>query len=456
MLKIDIMNIHFIAIGGSAMHALAIALHKKGFKVAGSDDAIFEPSKSALEKSGILPSNPGWFPEKITRDLDAVILGMHAKKDNPELLKAQELGIKIYSYPEFIFEQCKTKTRVVVGGSHGKTTITSMILHVMHYHDRQVDYMVGAQLEGLENTIQLNDDNDFIVIEGDEYLSSAIDLRPKFHLYEPNIALLSGIAWDHINVFPTYEDYIEQFRIFVSKIVNGGILVYNEEEPELKKIVENSTNPIRKHPYHTPEYYIEDGETILVTPEGDMPLEIFGKHNLSNLAGAKWVCQHMGIDEEDFYEAIASFKGASKRLQKIKESGDFIVFKDFAHSPSKVNASLKAVKEQFQGKKIIACLELHTFSSLNQDFITEYKNSLDAADEAIVFYSLEAVTHKNLKPISSAIITSVFGRDDLRIITETADLENYLKTSNFDNSVLLFMSSGNYGGIDLERLVNEL
>ena len=450
------MNIHFIAIGGSTMHALAIALHKKGFKVAGSDDAIFEPSKSALEKSGILPSNPGWFPEKITRDLDAVILGMHAKKDNPELLKAQELGIKIYSYPEFIFEQSKTKTRVVVGGSHGKTTITSMILHVMHYHDRQVDYMVGAQLEGLENTIQLNDDNDFIVIEGDEYLSSAIDLRPKFHLYEPNIALLSGIAWDHINVFPTYEDYIEQFRIFVSKIVNGGILVYNEEEPELKKIVENSTNPIRKHPYHTPEYYIEDGETILVTPEGDMPLEIFGKHNLSNLAGAKWVCQHMGVDEEDFYEAIASFKGASKRLQKIKESGDFIVFKDFAHSPSKVNASLKAVKEQFQGKKIIACLELHTFSSLNQDFITEYKNSLDAADEAIVFYSLEAVTHKNLKPISSAIITSVFGRDDLRIITETADLENYLKTSNFDNSVLLFMSSGNYGGIDLERLVNEL
>ena len=456
MLKIDIMNIHFIAIGGSAMHALAIALHKKGFNVAGSDDAIFEPSKSALEKSGILPSNPGWFPEKITRDLDAVILGMHAKKDNPELLKAQELGIKIYSYPEFIFEQCKTKTRVVVGGSHGKTTITSMILHVMHYHDRQVDYMVGAQLEGLENTIQLNDDNDFIVIEGDEYLSSAIDLRPKFHLYEPNIALLSGIAWDHINVFPTYEDYIEQFRIFVSKIVNGGILVYNEEEPELKKMVENSTNPIRKHPYHTPEYYIEDGETILVTPEGDMPLEIFGKHNLSNLAGAKWVCQHMGVDEEDFYEAIASFKGASKRLQKIKESGDFIVFKDFAHSPSKVNASLKAVKEQFQGKKIIACLELHTFSSLNEDFITEYKNSLDAADEAIVFYSLEAVTHKNLKPISSAIITSVFGRDDLRIITETADLENYLKTSNFDNSVLLFMSSGNYGGIDLEQLVNEL
>ncbi|MCL6218324.1 UDP-N-acetylmuramate--L-alanine ligase [Zunongwangia pacifica] len=450
------MNIHFIAIGGSAMHALAIALHKKGFKISGSDDAIFEPSKTALKNCGILPSQFGWFPDKITNDLDAVILGMHARKDNPELLKAQELGIKIYSYPEFIFEQSKTKTRVVIGGSHGKTTITSMILHVMHYHDRDVDYMVGAQLEGLENTIQLNDDNDFIVIEGDEYLSSPIDRRPKFHLYEPNIALLSGIAWDHINVFPTFENYVEQFSIFVNKIVNGGILVYNEEDAELKTMVENSTNPIRKHAYHTPEYYIEDGETILVTPEGDMPLEIFGKHNLSNLAGAKWVCQHMGVDEEDFYEAIATFKGASKRLQKIKESGDFIAFKDFAHSPSKVKASVKAVKEQFQDKKVIACLELHTFSSLNENFITEYKNSLNVADKAIVFYSAEAVAHKNLKSISSEVITSTFGRDDLKIITETSDLENHLKTSNFDNSVLLFMSSGNYGGIDLERFVSDL
>ncbi|MFC6861584.1 UDP-N-acetylmuramate--L-alanine ligase [Zunongwangia atlantica] len=450
------MNIHFIAIGGSAMHALAIALHKKGFKISGSDDAIFEPSKTALQNCGILPEEFGWFPEKITSDLDAVILGMHARKDNPELLKAQELGVKIYSYPEFIFEQSKTKTRVVIGGSHGKTTITSMILHVMHYHNRDVDYLVGAQLEGLENTIQLNDDNDFIVIEGDEYLSSPIDRRPKFHLYEPNIALLSGIAWDHINVFPTYENYVEQFNIFVDKIVNGGILVYNEEDAELKTIVENSTNPIRKHPYQTPEYYIEDGETILVTPEGDMPLEVFGKHNVSNLAGAKWVCQHMGIDEEDFYEAISTFKGASKRLQKIKESGDFIAFKDFAHSPSKVKASVKAVKEQFQDKKVIACLELHTFSSLNESFIAEYKNSLDAADKAIVFYSSEAVAHKKLDPISAEAIKSAFGREDLSIITETSDLEKHLKTSNFDNSVLLFMSSGNYGGIDLEQFVTEL
>ncbi|WBL26168.1 UDP-N-acetylmuramate--L-alanine ligase [Zunongwangia sp. HGR-M22] len=450
------MKIHFIAIGGSAMHALAIALLDKGFQISGSDDAIFEPSKSSLQQNGILPNDFGWFPQKITKDLDAVILGMHARKDNPELLKAQELGLKIYSYPEFIFEQSKTKTRVVVGGSHGKTTITSMILHVMHYHDREVDYLVGAQLEGLDNTIKLNDNNDFMVIEGDEYLSSPIDRRPKFHLYEPNIALLSGIAWDHINVFPTYENYLEQFSIFIDKIVNGGILVYNEEDLELKTIVENNTNPIRKHPYKTPEYNIEDGETVLITPEGDMPLEIFGKHNLNNLAGAKWVCQHMGIDEEDFYEAIATFKGASKRLQKIKESGDFIAFKDFAHSPSKVRASVNAVKEQFQDKKIIACLELHTFSSLNESFIAEYKKSLDAADTAIVFYSSEAVAHKKLTAISTEAIKSAFDRDDLVVITETSELEDHLKKSNFDNSALLFMSSGNYGGIDLEQFVTEL
>ncbi|MDN3596412.1 UDP-N-acetylmuramate--L-alanine ligase [Zunongwangia endophytica] len=450
------MNIHFIAIGGSAMHALAIALHNKGFQISGSDDAIFEPSKSSLQQNGLLPDKFGWFPQKITKDLDAVVLGMHAREDNPELLQAKELGVKIYSYPEFIFEQSKTKTRVVIGGSHGKTTITSMILHVMHYHDREVDYLVGAQLDGLDNTIKLNDQNDFIVIEGDEYLSSPIDRRPKFHLYEPNIALLSGIAWDHINVFPTYENYLEQFSIFVDKIVNGGILVYNEEDADLKTIVENSTNPIRKHAYKTPEYFIEDGETVLVTPEGDMPLEIFGKHNLNNLAGAKWICQHMGIDEEDFYEAIASFKGASKRLQKIKETGNFVAFKDFAHSPSKVTASVNAVKDQFLDKTIVACLELHTFSSLNENFITEYKKSLDAVDEAIVFYSSEAVAHKKLAPISTEAIKSAFDRDDLEVITETSELKNHLKKSNFDNSALLFMSSGNYGGIDLEQLVTEL
>ncbi|MGB1309249.1 MAG: UDP-N-acetylmuramate--L-alanine ligase, partial [Oceanihabitans sp.] len=333
------MNVHFIAIGGSAMHNLALALHNKGYQVTGSDDTIFEPSKSRLKSKGLLPETFGWFPEKITPTLDAIVLGMHAKEDNPELLKAQELGLKIYSYPEFLYEQSKHKTRVVIGGSHGKTTITSMILHVMHYHDRDVDYMVGAQLEGFDVMVKLTEDNDFIVLEGDEYLSSPIDRRPKFHLYKPNIALLSGIAWDHINVFPTYQNYVEQFSIFVDSIVQGGSINYNEEDAEVKRVVEASENPIRKIAYQTPEYTVENGETLLETPEGPLPIEVFGKHNLNNLAGAKWICQHMGIDEDDFYEAISTFKGASKRLEKIAESSTSVAYKDFAHSPSKVQAT---------------------------------------------------------------------------------------------------------------------
>ncbi|WP_333666990.1 UDP-N-acetylmuramate--L-alanine ligase, partial [Flavobacterium sp.] len=300
------MRTHFIAIGGAAMHNLALALHNKGYQVTGSDDAIFEPSKSRLEKKGLLPAEMGWFPEKITADIEAIILGMHAKADNPELLKAKELGLKIYSYPEFLYEQSKNKTRVVIGGSHGKTTITSMILHVMHYHNIEVDYMVGAQLEGFDTMVHLTETNDFIVLEGDEYLSSPIDRRPKFHLYQPNIALLSGIAWDHINVFPTFENYVEQFEIFVNQITKGGILVYNEEDATVKKVAEESTNTIRRIPYQTPSYSVEDGTTLLDTPEGPMPIEVFGAHNLNNLAGAKWICQNMGVDEADFYEAIAS------------------------------------------------------------------------------------------------------------------------------------------------------
>ncbi len=287
------MRVHFIAIGGSAMHNLALALHAKGYHVTGSDDTIFDPSKTRLEKKGLLPEAFGWFPEKISNSLDAVILGMHAKADNPELLKAKELDLTIYSYPEFLYQQAKHKTRVVIGGSHGKTTITSMILHVMHYHDREVDYMVGAQLEGFETMVRLTEDADFIVLEGDEYLSSPIDRRPKFHLYKPNIALLSGIAWDHINVFPTYENYVEQFDIFVNEITNGGAIVYNQEDPEVKKVVEGSPNPIKKYPYKTPAYQVENGTTLLQTPEGLMPVEIFGKHNLNNLEGARWICQLM-------------------------------------------------------------------------------------------------------------------------------------------------------------------
>ena len=410
------MRIHFIAIGGAAMHNLALALHYKGYQISGSDDAIFEPSYSRLKAQGLLPENFGWFPEKITESLDAIVLGMHAKVDNPELKRAQELGVKIYSYREFLFDQSINKTRVVIGGSHGTTTIPSMLLHVLNYHGIEVDYMVGAQLDGFDTMVHLTDYNDFIVLEGDEYLSSAIDMRPKFHLYRPNIALLSGIAWDHINVFPTYENYVEQFSIFTDSIINGGIMVYNEEDLEVVSVVEASENPIRKLPYKTAEYYIENGQTLLITPEGDMPVEIFGKHNLSNLSGAKWICQNMGIDENDFYEAIASFKGASKRLEKIGETESNVAYKDFAHSPSKVKATTQAVKSQYPNRKLIACLELHTYSSLNAEFLNEYEGTLEDADEAVVFYYPEAVTIKKLKDITQEQIAASFQRNNLKNI----------------------------------------
>ncbi len=444
------MNVHFIAIGGAAMHNLALALHHKGYQVTGSDDTIFDPSKSRLEKYGLLPETFGWFPEKITENLDAVILGMHAKEDNPELHKAQELGLTVYSYPEYLYEQSKNKTRVVIGGSHGKTTITSMILHVMHYWEKEVDYMVGAQLEGFETMVHLTEENDFIVLEGDEYLSSPIDRRPKFHLYKPNIALLSGIAWDHINVFPTYENYVEQFQIFVNSMTNGGAMVYNTEDVEVVKVVDNATAHIKKYPYGTPVYEVANGETLLETPEGAMPIEIFGKHNLNNLAGAKWICQHMGVVEEDFYEAIATFKGASKRLEKIAESATNVAYKDFAHSPSKVSATTKAVKEQYVNHTLVACLELHTYSSLNAEFLSEYQGALDAADVAVVFYSPHAVEIKKLEKVTEQQIAAAFQREDLIIYTDPAQFKEFLFGQTFENTALLLMSSGNYGGLDFE------
>ena len=446
------MNIHFIAIGGSAMHNLAIALHQKGEKVSGSDDTIHEPSKSRLEKYGLLPENFGWFPEKINEKIDVVILGMHAQKSNPELVKAEKLGLKIYSYPEFLYEQSKNKTRVVIGGSHGKTTITSMILHVMNYHDSAVDYMVGAQLEGFETMVHLTQNNEFMVLEGDEYLSSPIDRRPKFHLYKPNIALLSGIAWDHINVFPTFENYKEQFKIFTDSMINGGSMVYNVEDEHVKEIVESSENHIKKYPYTTPKHFIENGITYLETPEGDLPLEIFGIHNLQNLAGAKWICQHMGIDEDDFYEAIASFKGASKRLEKIAATKSTVIFKDFAHSPSKVEATTKAVKEQFNDWTVLACLELHTYSSLNAEFLAEYKGALDAADKAVVFYSPHAVKIKQLEEVTKDQIAQAFERDDLVIFTNPQEFKTFLFHQNLEKTAVVLMSSGNYGGLDFEEL----
>jgi len=451
------MKIHFIAIGGSAMHNLALAMHKKGHNVSGSDDAIFEPSKSRLANEGLLPEKLGWFPEKITNDIDAIILGMHAKENNTELLKAQELKLKIYSYPEFLFQQSKNKTRVVIGGSHGKTTITAMILHTMKYFNINVDYMVGAKLEGFDTMVHLTEENDFIVLEGDEYLSSPIDKRPKFHLYKPNIALLSGIAWDHINVFPTYENYLEQFEIFIKQITSGGVLVYNQEDKDLTQLVESATNPIRKIPYQTPEnYFLKDNTTYLSTPEGNMPIQIFGKHNLNNIIGAKWICQQMGVDEIDFFEAIASFKGASMRLEKISENKNRTIFKDFAHSPSKVQATTQAVREQYPDSVLIACLELHTYSSLTSEFLKEYQYTLDNANIAVVFYSPEVLKIKHLEPITKEQIQKSFNRNDLIIFTQPKDFESYLYNLNLKNAVLLLMSSGNYGGLDLNNLVEKI
>ncbi|MBT8282513.1 MAG: peptidoglycan synthetase [Muriicola sp.] len=450
------MRIHFIAIGGSAMHNLALALHDKGYDISGSDDVIYEPSKTRLEKQGLLPKDFGWYPEKLDQSINAVILGMHAKKDNPELLKAQELGLKIYSYPEFLYEQSKNKTRVVIGGSHGKTTITSMILHVLDYHGKKVDYMVGAQLEGFDRMVHLTEENDFIILEGDEYLSSPIDKRPKFHLYQPNTALLSGIAWDHMNVFPTFENYLSQFQIFVDGIIQGGSITYNEEDKWVVDVVEQTENTIRKFPYGTPAYQIIDGQTFLDTEEGPLPVEVFGQHNLSNLSGAKWICQQMGIDEDDFYQAISSFTGASKRLEKFGESETSVVFKDFAHSPSKVAATTKAVKEQFPDKKLVACLELHTYSSLNETFLSHYQGTLDAADVSAVFYSPKSVAIKKLAPLSAEQIRKAFQNEKLEVFTDPGEFEQYLYQQEVKNTVFLLMSSGNYGGLDLHSFQEHL
>ncbi len=448
------MNVHFIAIGGSAMHNLAMALHQKGFQVTGSDDAIFEPSKSRLEARGLLPKELGWFPEKIASDLDAVILGMHAHEDNPELAKAKDLGLKIYSYPEYLYEQSKYKTRVVIGGSHGKTTITSMILHVVHYHDIDVDYMVGAQLEGFDCMVKLTEENDFIILEGDEYLSSTLDRRPKFHLYQPNIALLSGIAWDHINVFPTFENYLEQFDIFISSITKGGAMVYNVQDEHVKKLVEETENIIKKFPYQIPPHTIENGTTLLETEEGLIPLEVFGDHNLSNMEGARLICNQIGVTDEMFYEAIQSFKGASKRLETLLERPTYKVFKDFAHSPSKVKATTDAVKKQFTNRKVVACLELHTYSSLNANFTTLYEGALDQADEAIVYYSEEALKIKRMEKLSEDFIKQSFKNDRLNVFTDPTTLQTYLQSLNKENTVFLMMSSGNYGGINLQEIFN--
>lgn len=448
------MRIHFIAIGGSAMHNLAIALHKKGYKVTGSDDVIFEPSVSRLSRFGILPERMGWHEESITADIDAVILGMHALKDNPELLRAQELGLKIYSYPEYIYEQTKNKLRVVIGGSHGKTTITSMILHVLNFHGKDFDYLVGAQLEGFDTMVKVTDTAPVIIIEGDEYLASPVDRRPKFHLYKANIAVISGVAWDHVNVFPTFENYLHQFKLFIDTIQPGGKLIYCNTDKELRNIVLSNQSDIIKTAYEIPLHSVKGGITYLL-PQ-DLPLKVFGDHNLMNLSAAKLVCEELGIGEEDFNLAISSFKGAAKRLELLYENNSTNVYKDFAHSPSKLKATIEAVKSQFEERQLVACIELHTFSSLDKNFLLQYADTMIRADIPVVYIDEKTFQQKKITPFKESDVRTAFNDMKIAFFNDAAALERYLRELNFNRTNLLLMSSGNYGGIDQVKLAREL
>lgn len=453
----NIRKIHFISIGGSVMHNLAIELHLKGFLVTGSDDEIYEPSSSRLAQYELLPEKTGWFPEKVTTDLEAVILGMHARQDNPELAKAKELGIKIYSYPEYIFEQSQNKQRVVIAGSHGKTTITSMVLHVLNATNRQFNYLVGAQLEGFENMVKLSDEAPLIVIEGDEYFTSPLDHTPKFMHYQPHIALISGIAWDHFNVFPTWESYVKQFELLADSIPKAGSIVYDETDDMLDVIGQKERTDVVSIAYNVHPNKIENGKTILITAEnGDIPVLVFGDHNMKNINGAKAVCERVGVTDEEFYTAIQSFKGASKRMELLAKNDTTNVYRDFAHAPSKVGATTEAVHEQFPERTLVAVAELHTFSSLNKEFLRQYRRKLDAADVAVVYFNPLTIEHKRLEPLSEEDISKAFKREDLEVFTKAEELEAFLKAQNWENSNLLLMSSGTFGDIDLKALVEDI
>jgi UDP-N-acetylmuramate: L-alanyl-gamma-D-glutamyl-meso-diaminopimelate ligase len=450
------MKVHFIAIGGAVMHNLAMALHKKGYVVTGSDDEINEPSKSRLERLGLHPVEMGWFPDKLSKNIDAVILGMHARLDNPELVRAQELGLKIYSYPEYIYEQSKDKIRIVIGGSHGKTTITAMILHVLKNCGKDFDYLIGAQVEGFDTMVKLTDSATIAVFEGDEYLASPIDRRPKFLLYKPDVALLSGIAWDHINVFPTFQSYVEQFKKFIDCIEQIGALVYCENDEEVKKLVAKARADIRTYPYSVPQNKIENGITSIVDEGKVYPLLVYGEHNLMNINGARLVCKQVGISDEQFYAAISTFKGAARRLELIVKNDNSAFYKDFAHSPSKVKATIEAVKKQFPDRKLVACLELHTFSSLNEDFLKEYAGTMDAADEAIVYFNPHTIEHKKLKPITEEQVRKSFGRKSLRVITDSQAIAQFISEQSWKNQNLLMMSSGTFDGMDFKKMGEEI
>ena len=451
------MNVHFIAIGGSAMHNLAIALHLKGYHVTGSDDEIFDPAKSRLQRYGLLPESYGWHPERITKDLDAIVLGMHARIDNPELLKAQELGLKIFSYPEYLYEQSKGNTRVVVGGSHGKTTTTAMILHVLQHCGIEADYMVGAQLEGFEVMVRLSETAKVMVIEGDEYLTSPIDRRPKFHLYKPHVAIVTGIEWDHINVLPTFEIYKDQFAQFVNLIEPGGRLIYCNDDAEVRDVaLKNTRTDIAKQPYDVPPHEVVEGITYLDTAHGRVPLRVFGNHNLLNLTAARYACNSLGVTDEQFDEAIQSFGGASKRLELVKATKDCAVYKDFAHAPSKLRATIAAMKEQYPDRRLVACMELHTFSSLTAEFLKQYAGTMDRADVPFVYYSQHALQLKKLPDLDPEQVKASFANERVRVFTDSKQIVEELCKMHWQDANLLMMSSGNFDGIDFKLLADEL
>jgi UDP-N-acetylmuramate: L-alanyl-gamma-D-glutamyl-meso-diaminopimelate ligase len=449
-------KIHFIAIGGAAMHNLALALKAKGFEITGSDDEIYEPSKSLLEANGILPDAFGWFPEKITTDLDAVIVGMHARADNPELLRAQELGIQIESYPSFLYEQSKNKQRIVIAGSHGKTSITSMILHVLKTLNKPFDYLVGARIEGFDLMASLSD-APFIVIEGDEYLASPIDRQAKFLLYQPHICLISGIAWDHINVYPTFESYTDSFKQLIQELPKAGSLFFDETDHVLADLTESCPEHAAKQGYQAHPSTIQDGQTILIGKDGkSYPIQVFGEHTLKNLNGARLICEQIGVSTTAFYEAIQSFKGAAKRLELVASVENGLFYKDFAHAPSKVKATTEALKNQFPSRKLVACLELHTFSSLNPAFLPHYAGTLDLADEAIIYLSEHAREIKRMDRIEEDVVQTYFKHPRLRVIRDAETLRNALLAETWGDANLLMMSSGTFDGLDMPKLGQEI
>lgn len=450
------MKVHFISIGGSVMHQLAIALKRKGYRVTGTDDEIFEPSRTNLAKEGLLPAKNGWDADLITPDIEAVILGMHAKADNPEIAKAKLLGLKLYSFPEYIYKESLSKTRVVVGGSHGKTTTTSMIMHVLNYAQKQFDYLVGARLEGFDQSVNITE-APLIICEGDEYPASIIEKRPKFHFLFPHIAIITGIAWDHINVFPTFENYLDQFKIFISKIQPGGILIYNETDPVLNQLVLQSKRAdINVQPYAIPTHTIENGKTTVTIDEAKGTLQVFGNHNLLNLNAAWSACKHLHIDAGTFIKAISSFTGASKRLEKIAENVNTIVYRDFAHAPSKVKATIDALKHQYPERQLVAVLELHTFSSLNEDFMIEYVGAMDKADKAAVFYSKHALQLKRMPDLPKEVVENGFRKEGLVVITDKDELLTWLSNQEYEKSNFVLMSSGNYDGLDISSFAQKI